>query len=693
MSQVVGTTKTRLNLREGPGTEYAVLDVLNKDTHLEVLEDLGVWLNVLVGDRLGYVHENYIRVEILEGLPDGGEASEEEGAGVGEPAATTTHVNLRQGPGIEYTVLKALPPGTPIRVLEDLGVWLNVLVDGQVGYVHEDFVRLEGGAEESEPPPDAGSSRRGVTTTHVNLRRGPGTEYSVLETLPPGTGVQVLEDLGVWLNVFVHGQLAYLHEDFVEMEEEDAEETPGVSEEEELDFEGVEGVETRGRAGVETVLREGPGTEFAALETLQPGDGFIVLEDVGDWLNVVAGETLGYVREADVDISLQTTGYATTALNLREGPGTGYQLVLTMPVGAELEILEDLGKWLDVRYRGHRGFVYEDYVRLASGEDAAAGAGTAERRTGSTRSRLNMRSGPGLDRAVLQVLDAGTTFEITAEAGDWYAIELADGADGFVHGNYVRLDQSRAGMAASPGAVADRSPLALPVEEQISVDPGAPWLERLVAGAWNRTGGLLKSLAPRYGIDPAVAVAVLAVESGARGFGPDGRMIIRFENHIFWNYWGKKNRDLFDRHFRFHPGTPWLGHEFRKKSSGNGWIEMHVRSQDVEWMVYENAARFNRTAARMSISMGGPQIMGFNYRSIGFSSVHEMFDAFSESEREQILGFFNFVQGSSQPSSRLRALREKDFQEFARLYNGPGQAQKYGGLIRSVYDIFHRLAG
>ena len=398
-------------------------------------------------------------------------------------------------------------------------------------------------------------------------------------------------------------------------------------------------------------------------------------------------------------------GTTKTRLNLREGPGTEYAVLDVLNKDTRMEVLEDLGVWLNVLIGERLGYVHENYVSIeiledapgeveapAEGDAPGAGAGTAERRTGSSRSRLNLRSGPGLDRAVLQVLDAGTAFEITAEAGEWFAIELADGTEGFVHGNYVRLDESRAGMEASPAAVADRSPLGLPPDEQLPVDPAAPWLERLVAGAWNRTGGLLKSLAPRYGNDPAVAVAVLAVESGARGFGPDGRMIIRFENHIFWNYWGKKNPGVFKRHFRFNGGTPWLGHEFRKKSSGDAWIEMHVRSQEVEWTVYEAAAGFNRTAARLSISMGGPQIMCFNYRSIGFSSVHEMFDAFSESEREQILGFFNFVKGSSQTSSRMQALREGDFEAFARLYNGPGQAQKYGGLIRSVYDIFQRLA-
>ena len=83
--------------------------------------------------------------------------------------------------------------------------------------------------------------------------------------------------------------------------------------------------------------------------------------------------------------------------------------------------------------------------------------------------------------------------------------------------------------------------------------------------------------------------------------------------------------------------------------------------------------------------------MGFNYPIIGFENVHAMYDAFNASERNQVIGFFDFVKGRTTPSRRLEALKQLDFVEFARLYNGSGQAKKYGGLIKDVFDIFHQL--
>ena len=83
--------------------------------------------------------------------------------------------------------------------------------------------------------------------------------------------------------------------------------------------------------------------------------------------------------------------------------------------------------------------------------------------------------------------------------------------------------------------------------------------------------------------------------------------------------------------------------------------------------------------------------MGFNYATLGYDTVQQMFDAFSASERDQIVGFFNFIRGRTAESKRIAALQALDFVTFARLYNGPGQAVQYGAAIRTAYDTFYRL--
>jgi hypothetical protein len=238
-------------------------------------------------------------------------------------------------------------------------------------------------------------------------------------------------------------------------------------------------------------------------------------------------------------------------------------------------------------------------------------------------------------------------------------------------------------------AVQPAGPLAPPEAQLIRLPDGAPAGDRQAANIWNKYGGLLAELSARLRIDPGTAVAVLAIESGGRGFAADGRMIIRFENHLFFRQWGKNNPDVFNQHFRFNPEKNWLDHTWRQFTN-QPFADFHG-AQDGEWRVFSFARTLDDTAAKLSISMGGPQIVGFNYASLGYESVLQMYDAFSSGDRPQIIGFFDFVQGPGRDSRRVLALQAGDFTTFASLYNGPGQAAKYGSLMQGLFDTFRRL--
>lgn len=234
--------------------------------------------------------------------------------------------------------------------------------------------------------------------------------------------------------------------------------------------------------------------------------------------------------------------------------------------------------------------------------------------------------------------------------------------------------------------------LPAPATELISAPASASSTARLAADIWNRYGGLLKALSAVLNIEPAVAVATLAVESGGQGFAADGRMIIRFENHVFYSQWGKNNQAKFAQHFTYNTGQTWTGHKWRP-TPNEAWRPTNQADfhgvQSREWEVLDFARTLSDEAAKMSISMGSPQIMGFNFGIIGYASVSDMFTAFSAGEREQIVGFFDFVRGVN--PGAVKALQSRDFKTFATYYNGSGQATLYGNLIKASYDAFNQV--
>lgn len=314
--------------------------------------------------------------------------------------------------------------------------------------------------------------------------------------------------------------------------------------------------------------------------------------------------------------------------------------------------------------------------------------------TGVTISALRLRAGPGTENPTLVILIPGTRLTVRDQVGDWLKVS-ADGHEGFVHKDFVRLDarQVPEGFLAhllEPGGPLAELPLEPPSDQWLSGAPGAPTFHTQVANTWNAYGGLVGQVARMLGIDPAVAVAVLVAESGGRLFGPDGRMIIRFENHIFFRQWGQSNPAPFNACFRYDESRPWTGHQWCPAGDAL-WQDCHRGGQASEWAVFGQAQRMADRAAKRSISMGGAQIMGFNHARLGYESAEAMFDAFATSGRGQIVGFFDFIKGPGTSSGKIVALQNQDYESFASQYNGPGQAAAYAAIIRARIEAFHQL--
>lgn len=517
---------------------------------------------------------------------------------------TKTRLNLREGPGTEYLVMAILPKGARLEVVEDMGDWLNVVVEGALGYVHEDYVLVEKPPKPVAPKtlpaqPNMPGSLLAKTNTRVNLRSGPGLDYEVVTILPAGTALRVFEDLGDWLNVMYGGNLAYVHERYLDLEDAGIQEKPAV--ESGADFERIE---TMAHVVQDTELRAGPGVEYAVLRMLGPGETLKVVEDLGDWLSVLSENLVGCISDHAVRLSVNMRGRTTTVLNLRAGPGKEFEVLAVIPGNQLVEILEDMEGWLDVQYRAMRGFVSAAFV------------------------------------------DTSDT------------------------------------LLAEP----ERPPETVTGQHTPAGESGPAWLASLLENTEQRYGPALDALSSQFEIDRSVAAAAVAVECGRRGLNPDGSLVLRFEVHLFWRSWGHGSPQVFYAHFRFDPQAQWQDHGFRRSSDEN-WQAVHGQGQENEQAAFAVASLLNPAAARLSAAMGAPQIMGFNFRLLGYETVQAMYDSFQASETNQLRGFFDLVHGGMNPADGIAALRTKDFRAFARYYHGEEKAEKYAGLIRQAYEL------
>ncbi len=168
----------------------------------------------------------------------------------------------------------------------------------------------------------------------------------------------------------------------------------------------------------------------------------------------------------------------------------------------------------------------------------------------------------------------------------------------------------------------------------------------------------IKQAAASLGVDPCFITAVASNESANKGFLPDGRVIIRFEKHVF-------------------------ARELKKRGAPQKHIDVAAKFTGTSWETLNAAISLNEEAALCSTSFGMFQIMGFNFRNAGFGSVFEFVQAQKESEERQLEAFCTFARNEG----LLLFMVGLDFAGFARRYNGPGYAQnQYDTKLRRAFE-------
>jgi hypothetical protein len=239
----------------------------------------------------------------------------------------------------------------------------------------------------------------------------------------------------------------------------------------------------------------------------------------------------------------------------------------------------------------------------------------------------------------------------------------------------------------------DEELVAAPIEpgEALTLAPQANANQRALASIYNRLGGLLALLAGRTGVEVAAVLAVWFIESGRRPF-VQKRAVVRLEVHQLFDLWGKRSRAQFDAHFRFgghnnQPGRPWENQDFRTQDTGGFSAVHHNQSSEYAALTLAQIIAGDEIAFRCT-SIGGCQLMMNAFQTLGFETATQMHEAFQASEATQVLTFFDFCQTKSAPKvgDLLNYLKTRDWQSFAKYYNGSGQVPVYSARLHSAFD-------
>lgn len=124
-----------LNLRQEASLDAKVLSYYRNGVKVTILEEGKTWHKVQVEDgRIGYMMAKFLKVT-------------DETGNVKPYTATLINVNggkivnFRTGPSLSSTIIRTVPVGTQVTVLEHGTDWCKVDVDGETGYISTWFMK------------------------------------------------------------------------------------------------------------------------------------------------------------------------------------------------------------------------------------------------------------------------------------------------------------------------------------------------------------------------------------------------------------------------------------------------------------------------------------------------------------------------------------------------------------------------
>ena len=195
-----------LRLRAGASFNADIITSYYTGTVIEILGKSGSWYQVKTPDgRTGYMYSDYLTLHSGSGS-------------AATNAYVTSHngygVRLRTGPGTGYRVIRTYPVGTPVTILESGLSWSRIQIYGTVGYMMTQFLTTNMGSGSGETVVCYATVWSG-NGYGVNLRTGPGKQYSRIGKYSVGTSVAVLQKGAVWDRIRVGSRVGWMMNEFL----------------------------------------------------------------------------------------------------------------------------------------------------------------------------------------------------------------------------------------------------------------------------------------------------------------------------------------------------------------------------------------------------------------------------------------------------------------------------------------------
>ena len=266
-----------LNFRNGAGTSYSIIKVLNKGEKVEVISESNGWSKVKHDSRLGYVASQYIdkattNYTIKEVNTDG--------------------LNVRTGPSTSYATIGKLNKGTRVEVISESAGWSKINYNNKTAYVSSGYLKAVSTSTPDTKPEDTTQQYKEikvVNTDGLNVRKGPSTSYESIGKIDKGTSVEVISESDGWSKINYKNTTAYVATKYLDKKSTNTEDTT-------QQYKEIKVVNTDGLN-----VRKGPSTSYESIGKIDKGTSVEVISESDGWSKINYKNTTAYVATRYLD--------------------------------------------------------------------------------------------------------------------------------------------------------------------------------------------------------------------------------------------------------------------------------------------------------------------------------------------------------------------------------------------------------
>lgn len=188
-----------------------------------------------------------------------------------------------------------------------------------------------------------------------------------------------------------------------------------------------------------------------------------------------------------------------------------------------------------------------------------------------------------------------------------------------------------------------------------------------------------EAAAARLGCSAAVVEAVAVVESGKySSWDKNGRPTVLFEPHVFARNSGGR-----------HDGAHVEGRTDLVVSDPRWYKRVKAKevrypsNLDDRWLQIRAAYALNAEAALAAVSWGKFQVLGENWKALGYKNIHDFVQEMTQSEAGMLRIFEKFV--VSKKLGPAMCATPPDWRKIALRYNGEANVDVYSDLMRKAH--------